>query len=53
MPISSAPTMLANMPFNLVTDFRPVARLSASYNVGRQPVGAGQFGRRAGRADQE
>jgi tripartite-type tricarboxylate transporter receptor subunit TctC len=33
MPISSAPTMLANMPFNLVTDFRPVARLSASYNV--------------------
>jgi tripartite-type tricarboxylate transporter receptor subunit TctC len=33
MPISSAPTMLANMPFNLTTDFRPVARLSASYNV--------------------
>jgi tripartite-type tricarboxylate transporter receptor subunit TctC len=33
MPISSAPTMLANMPFNLVTDFRPVSRLSASYNV--------------------
>jgi hypothetical protein len=25
--------MLANMPFNLTTDFRPVARLSASYNV--------------------
>ena len=33
MPISSAPTMLANMPFNLTTNFRPVARLSASYNV--------------------
>jgi tripartite-type tricarboxylate transporter receptor subunit TctC len=33
MPIASAPTMLANMPFSLVTDFAPVIRLSASYNV--------------------
>jgi tripartite-type tricarboxylate transporter receptor subunit TctC len=33
MPIASAPTMLANMPFNLITDFTPVIRLSASYNV--------------------
>jgi tripartite-type tricarboxylate transporter receptor subunit TctC len=33
MPIASAPTMLANMPFNLTTDFEPVIRLSASYNV--------------------
>jgi tripartite-type tricarboxylate transporter receptor subunit TctC len=33
MPISAAPAMLANMPFNLSTDFMPVVRLSASYNV--------------------
>jgi tripartite-type tricarboxylate transporter receptor subunit TctC len=33
MPIASAPTMLASMPFNLITDFTPVIRLSASYNV--------------------
>jgi tripartite-type tricarboxylate transporter receptor subunit TctC len=33
MPIASAPAMLANMPFNLITDFAPVIRLSASYNV--------------------
>ena len=33
MPIASAPTMLANMSFNLITDFAPVIRLSASYNV--------------------
>jgi len=33
MPIASAPTMLANMPFDLITDFAPVIRLSASYNV--------------------
>src|SRR5436190_4053 len=33
MPIASAPAMLATMPFNLITDFTPVIRLSASYNV--------------------
>jgi tripartite-type tricarboxylate transporter receptor subunit TctC len=33
MPISAAPAMLASMPFNLLTDFVPVVRLSASYNV--------------------
>jgi tripartite-type tricarboxylate transporter receptor subunit TctC len=33
MPIASAPAMLANMPFNITTDFIPVSRLSASYNV--------------------
>jgi len=33
MPISAAPALLANMPFNLISEFAPVIRLSASYNV--------------------
>jgi tripartite-type tricarboxylate transporter receptor subunit TctC len=33
MPISAAPALLANMPFNLIADLAPVIRLSASYNV--------------------
>jgi tripartite-type tricarboxylate transporter receptor subunit TctC len=33
MPIAAAPALLANMPFNLIADFAPVIRLSASYNV--------------------
>lgn len=33
LPLSAAPAFLPNMPFNLTTDFDPVVRLSASYNV--------------------
>ena len=33
LPLSAAPAFLPSMPFNLITDFDPVIRLSASYNV--------------------
>jgi tripartite-type tricarboxylate transporter receptor subunit TctC len=33
LPVSAASAFLPNMPFNLETDFRPVIKLSKSYNV--------------------
>ena len=33
LPVSAASAFLPNMPFNLETDFKPVIKLSKSYNV--------------------
>lgn len=33
LPVSAAPAFLPNMPFNVGTDFAPVAKISTSYNV--------------------
>jgi tripartite-type tricarboxylate transporter receptor subunit TctC len=32
-PVTAAPALLANMPYDLVRDFAPVVRISTSYNV--------------------
>jgi tripartite-type tricarboxylate transporter receptor subunit TctC len=33
LPVSAAPAFLPNMPFNVGSDFTPVAKISTSYNV--------------------
>jgi tripartite-type tricarboxylate transporter receptor subunit TctC len=33
LPVSAAPAFLPNMPFNVASDFAPVAKISTSYNV--------------------
>jgi len=33
LPVSAAPALLANMPFQLENDFAPVVKISTSYNV--------------------
>jgi tripartite-type tricarboxylate transporter receptor subunit TctC len=33
LPVSAAPAILANMPFQFETDFAPVIKISTSYNV--------------------